>query len=72
MANWSSRESRGEGPDVSAQNGVLNLHMFESGTVKCHVENIKMNQDLGEEYEIPVPWFLIEHPEKHWGAATQV
>ena len=36
--------------------------MFECGTLKCHVENIKMNQGLGEEYEIPVPWFLIEHP----------
>ena len=42
-------------------NGVR-LHMFECGTLKCHVENIKMNQGLGEEYEIPVPWFLIEHP----------
>src|SRR3954471_9205867 len=36
--------------------------MFESGTLKCHVENIKMNQGMGEEYEIPVPWFLITHP----------
>ena len=40
----------------------VRLHMFECGTLKCHVENIKMNQGLGEEYEIPVPWFLIEHP----------
>jgi hypothetical protein len=39
----------------------LKLHMFECGTLKCHVENIKMNQGLGEEYEIPVPWFLVEH-----------
>jgi N-acyl homoserine lactone hydrolase len=38
------------------------LYMFESGTLKCHVENIKMNQGLGEEYEIPVPWFLVAHP----------
>jgi glyoxylase-like metal-dependent hydrolase (beta-lactamase superfamily II) len=36
--------------------------MFDGGTLRCHVENIKMNQGLGEEYEIPVPWFLIEHP----------
>ncbi len=35
--------------------------MFECGTLKCHVENIKMNQGLGDPYEIPVPWFLIEH-----------
>lgn len=40
----------------------VRLHMFECGTLKCHVQNIKMNQGLGEEYEIPVPWFLVEHP----------
>lgn len=39
------------------------LYMFECGELKCHVENIKMNQGLGEEYAIPVPWFLIRHPE---------
>jgi len=38
------------------------LYMFECGTLKCHVENIKMNQGLGDEYEIPVPWYLITHP----------
>ncbi len=49
----------------SASNTIpdgVRLHMFECGTLKCHLENIKMNQGLGEEYEIPVPWFLIEHP----------
>jgi glyoxylase-like metal-dependent hydrolase (beta-lactamase superfamily II) len=40
----------------------IKLYMFESGTLKCHVENIKMNQGLGEEYEIPVPFYLITHP----------
>jgi glyoxylase-like metal-dependent hydrolase (beta-lactamase superfamily II) len=40
----------------------VKLHMFECGTLKCHLENIKMNQGLGEEYEIPVPWYLVEHP----------
>jgi len=40
----------------------VRLHMFECGTLKCHLENIKMNQGLGEEYEIPVPWFVVEHP----------
>ena len=44
----------------------VKLHMFECGTLKCHLENIKMNQGLGEEYEIPVPWFLIEHPAGWW------
>src|SRR3954464_14119928 len=40
----------------------VRLYMFQCGTLKCHVENIKMNQGLGEEYEIPVPWFLLTHP----------
>ena len=40
----------------------VRLYMFECGTLKCHVENIKMNQGLGDEYEIPVPWFLVTHP----------
>jgi len=40
----------------------IRLYMFDGGTLKCHVENIKMNQGIGEEYEIPVPWYLITHP----------
>ena len=40
----------------------IRLYMFECGTLKCHVENIKMNQGLGEPFEIPVPWYLITHP----------
>ncbi len=40
----------------------MKLTMFECGTLQCHVENIKMNQGLGDKYEIPVPWYVIEHP----------
>ena len=40
----------------------LRLYMFECGTLRCKVHNIKMNQGLGEPYAIPVPWFLIQHP----------
>jgi N-acyl homoserine lactone hydrolase len=40
----------------------LRLYLFESGTLKTQLQNIKMNQGLGEEYTIPVPWFLITHP----------
>src|SRR5690348_15839288 len=40
----------------------VRLYMFECGTLKCHVENIKMNQGLGDEYEIPVQWYLVTHP----------
>jgi N-acyl homoserine lactone hydrolase len=40
----------------------VRLYMFECGTLKCELQNIKMNQGLGDPYEIPVPWFLITHP----------
>jgi N-acyl homoserine lactone hydrolase len=56
----STRHSTTSGP--SAVPDGVRLHMFDGGILRCHVENIKMNQGLGEEYEIPVPWFLIEHP----------
>ncbi len=36
--------------------------MFQSGSLKCKLHNIKMKQGLNEPYEIPVPWFLIQHP----------
>ncbi len=49
------------GRQASVPEGVR-LHMFECGTLKCHLENIKMNQGIGEEYEVPVPWYLVEHP----------
>lgn len=39
----------------------IRLYMFSTGTLRCKVANIKMNQGL-EPYEIPVPWFLITHP----------
>ena len=37
------------------------LYMFQTGTLKCRVCNIKMNAGL-DDYEIPVPWYLITHP----------
>ena len=40
----------------------LRLHMFQCGSLKCKLHNIKMNQGLNDPYEIPVPWFLIKHP----------
>jgi glyoxylase-like metal-dependent hydrolase (beta-lactamase superfamily II) len=40
----------------------IRLYMFQTGTLKCKVHNIKMNQGNGADYEIPVPWFLITHP----------
>ena len=43
-------------------NTGIKLYMFQTGVIKTKLKFIKMNQ--GEEpYEIPVPWFLIKHPE---------
>ncbi|MFC2248362.1 N-acyl homoserine lactonase AttM [Labrys portucalensis] len=40
----------------------LRLYMFQSGTQRCKLHHIKMNQGEGEDCEIPVPWFLVMHP----------
>lgn len=46
---------------MASANGVR-LHMFEGGSIKCRVHNVKAGQGVGEPFEFPVPWFLIEHP----------
>jgi N-acyl homoserine lactone hydrolase len=38
------------------------LYFFSCGTLRTQVQYIKMNQGLGEPYEVPVPFFLITHP----------
>lgn len=43
----------------------IRLYMLQSGTLKCKVHNIKMNQGNGADYEIPVPFYLITHPDGH-------
>lgn len=40
----------------------IELHMFQTGTLRTKVKYIKMNQGDGD-IEIPVPWFLIKHPQ---------
>ena len=46
----------------SRKSSGIELHMFQTGTLRTKTKYIKMNQ--GEEpYEIPVPWFLIKHPQ---------
>lgn len=40
----------------------IRLYMLQTGTLECRLCNIKMNAGL-EAYEIPVPWYLIIHPE---------
>jgi glyoxylase-like metal-dependent hydrolase (beta-lactamase superfamily II) len=47
-------------PKVTASAG-LELHMFQTGTLRTKKKYISMNQGE-EDFEIPVPWFLIKHP----------
>ena len=42
-------------------NSAIKLYMFQTGTLKTKLKYIKMNQS-NEDFEIPVPWFLIKHP----------
>ncbi|MDE1147718.1 MAG: N-acyl homoserine lactonase family protein [Azospirillaceae bacterium] len=41
----------------------IRLYMFQSGTQRCKAHDIRMNQGDGASYEIPVPWFLLTHPQ---------
>jgi N-acyl homoserine lactone hydrolase len=40
----------------------VRLYMFQTGTLRCKMQSIKMNTGMGEDYEIPVPWYVITHP----------
>lgn len=40
----------------------LRVYFFSCGTLKTYTQYIKMNEGMGEEYEVPVPFFLIAHP----------
>lgn len=42
----------------------IRLYMFQTGTLQLKVQNIKMNQGT-EDYEIPIPFYVITHPEGH-------
>ncbi|OCA52926.1 AttM family quorum-quenching N-acyl homoserine lactonase [Photorhabdus namnaonensis] len=43
----------------------IRLYMLQTGTIKCKVHYIKMNQGNGADYEIPIPFFLLTHPNGH-------
>ena len=47
---------------TSKFNSNIKLYMFQTGTLKTKLKYIKMNQS-NEDFEIPVPWYLIKHPE---------
>ena len=40
----------------------LKLYFLDGGTLKTYMQFIRMNEGMGEPYEIPVPYFLITHP----------
>jgi N-acyl homoserine lactone hydrolase len=40
----------------------IRLHAFSCGTVRLPLHRMKLNQGLGQPYEVPIPWYLIEHP----------
>ncbi len=56
----SSQEQSGANPVND-----IKLYMFNTGSLKLKVHNIKMNQGDGADYEIPVPFFLLTHPRGH-------
>lgn len=46
---------------VSSNPSDIQLYMFQTGTLQTKTKFIKMNQGE-DDFEIPVPWFLIKHP----------
>lgn len=51
-----------EAPRSRRKSSGIELHMFQSGTLRTKTKYIKMNEGDGD-IEIPVPWFLIKHPQ---------
>lgn len=43
----------------------IKLYFLSTGTLKTKVQYIKMNQGMDDDYEIPVPFFLLTHPKGH-------
>ena len=41
------------------------LFMFQTGSLKCRYQDVYLNQGLGQDYEIPVPWYLVTHRHGH-------
>lgn len=51
-----------EAPRTRRKSSGIELHMLQTGTLRTKTKYIKMNQGEGD-FEIPVPWFLIKHPQ---------
>lgn len=41
---------------------MTRLHLFDCGTLRTQLQRIKLDRASREPYEIPVPWYLVEHP----------
>jgi N-acyl homoserine lactone hydrolase len=40
----------------------IRLYFFTCGMIRCKTQGLKMNEPLSASLEIPVPWFVIQHP----------
>ncbi|GGF76447.1 N-acyl homoserine lactonase AttM [Paracoccus acridae] len=40
----------------------VKLYLFQTGTLKCKYHDIYLNQGEGRDFEIPVPFYVIDHP----------
>ena len=43
----------------------IRLYMFQCGVLKQHWHELMLHQRLGEPVHVPVPWYLITHPDGH-------
>ncbi len=50
-----------EAPRERRRSSGIELHMFQTGTLRTKVKYIKMESGR-RALEIPVPWFLLKHP----------
>jgi len=41
---------------------AMRLYFFETGVLRCDKSLITMGRGLGTKFEVPVPFFLIQHP----------
>lgn len=41
----------------------MRLYMFEAGVLKSQKHYFTLNQGVGETFDVPVPFFLIDHPQ---------
>ncbi|MHC5654096.1 AttM family quorum-quenching N-acyl homoserine lactonase [Stappia sp. ICDLI1TA098] len=42
--------------------GEVRLYMFQTGTLKCKYHDIYLNEGEGRDWEIPVPFYVVDHP----------